>query len=123
MLRCPRGFPYLPCGTLLSFHGTSDIRDFIPSYFPSEPLSLDLLRERSPLWHLRPTKTAILIQHGEADERVPLTQGTMLYRMLQELGANVTMVTYPRTPHTPREPRLRIDSGRRNVEFMERYVR
>ena len=112
-----------PVVDLLSFHGTSDIRDFIPSYFSSEPLPLDLLRERSPLWHLRPTKTAILIQHGEADERVPLTQGTMLYRMLQELGANVTMVTYPRTPHTPREPRLRIDSGRRNVEFMERYVR
>jgi dipeptidyl aminopeptidase/acylaminoacyl peptidase len=112
-----------PVVDLLSFHGTSDIRDFIPSYFPQEPLSLDLLRERSPLWHLRPTKTPILIQHGEADDRVPLTQGTMLYRMLQELGANVTMVTYPRTPHTPREPRLRIDCGRRNVEFMERYVR
>ena len=33
----------------------------------------------------------------------------MLYRMLEELGANVTMVTYPRTQHTPREPKLRID--------------
>ncbi len=110
-----------PVVDLLSFHGTTDIRDFIPSYFPGTPL--DLLRERSPLWHLRPTKTPILIQQGEADERVPLSQGTMLYRMLDELGANVTMVTYPRSHHTPREPKLRMDVARRNVEFMEKWVK
>ncbi|HEY8713300.1 MAG TPA: S9 family peptidase [Thermoanaerobaculia bacterium] len=126
-----------PVVDLLSFHGTSDIRDFIPNYFPPPasteapileemkhaPLSLDLLREHSPLWHLRPTKTPILIQQGEADERVPLSQGTMLYRMLDELGANVTMVTYPRSQHTPREPKLRLDVGRRNIEFMEKWVK
>jgi len=110
-----------PVVDLLSFHGTTDIRDFIPAYFP--PMSLDALRAHSPLWHLRKTKTPILIQHGESDERVPASQGTMLYRALQELGANVTMVTYPRTPHTPREPKLRLDSARRNVEFMEKWAR
>jgi dipeptidyl aminopeptidase/acylaminoacyl peptidase len=135
-----------PVVDLVSFHGTSDIRDFIPNYFspaPAEtpeaqatsdapvlqqmrhaPLSLDLLREHSPLWHLKPTGAAILIQHDEGDERVPLSQGTMLYRILDELGVNVTMVTYPHTPsHTPREPKLRIDAGRRNVEFMRTYVK
>jgi dipeptidyl aminopeptidase/acylaminoacyl peptidase len=135
-----------PVVDLVSFHGTSDIRDFIPNYFlpaPAEtpeaqamsdapvlqqmrhaPLSLDLLREHSPLWHLKPTGAAILIQHDEGDERVPMSQGTMLYRMLDELGVNVTMVTYPHTPsHTPREPKLRIDAGRRNVEFMRTYVK
>jgi dipeptidyl aminopeptidase/acylaminoacyl peptidase len=110
-----------PIVDLLSYHGTSDIRDFIPNYFP--PMSLDLLRERSPLWQLRPTKTPILIQQGEADERVPLSQGTMLYHRLDELGANVTMVTYPRSGHTPREPKLRLDVARRNVEFMEKWVK
>lgn len=110
-----------PVVDLLSFHGTTDIRDFIPNYFP--PMSLDLLREHSPLWNLRPTKTPILIQQGEADERVPLSQGTMLYRRLDELGANVTMVTYPRSAHTPREPKLRLDVARRNVEFMETWVK
>jgi dipeptidyl aminopeptidase/acylaminoacyl peptidase len=109
-----------PVVDLLSFHGTTDIRDFIRFYFP--PLSLDEMRARSPLWHVKPTKAVVLIQHGEADERVPLSQGTMLYRRLQELGADVTMVTYPRTPHTPREPKLRIDVGRRNVELFTRVI-
>ena len=48
---------------------------------------------------------------------VPLSQGTMLYRMLQEMGVDVTMVTYPRSPHVPREPRERMDVMRRNLEF------
>ena len=135
-----------PVVDLLSYHGTTDIRDFIPNYFEPEPaddtdepedetpsgqlpqlrhapLNLELLRAHSPLWHLKPTKAAVLIQQDDGDERVPLSQGTMLYRMLDESGVNVTMVVYPHSPgHTPREPNLRIDCGRRNVEFMKKYV-
>jgi dipeptidyl aminopeptidase/acylaminoacyl peptidase len=130
-----------PVVDLLSFHGTSDIREFIPSYFPPPepepqqsadatqlepmrhmPLALDVLREHSLLWHLKKTSAHILIQQGEADDRVPLSQGTMLYRALQELGNDVTMVTYPRTLHVAREPKLRIDVARRNVDFFTKWV-
>jgi dipeptidyl aminopeptidase/acylaminoacyl peptidase len=104
-----------PVVDLLSFHGTTDIRDFIPDYF--KPLSLDILRARSPLWNLKKTSAKVLIQHGESDDRVPTSQGTMLYRSLDELGVDVTMVTYPRTPHVPREPKLRMDIMKRNVEL------
>ena len=125
-----------PVVDLLSFHGTTDIRPFIPSYFrgkeaasPAQtddetlmtmrrtPMSLDNLREHSPIWHLKPTKARILIQHGDADDRVPLSQGTMLYRTLQEMAVDVQMVIYPRSPHVPREPKQRIDVMKRNLEF------
>ncbi|HUP48263.1 MAG TPA: S9 family peptidase [Thermoanaerobaculia bacterium] len=109
-----------PVVDLLSFHGTTDIRHFIPNYFRNA--SLDEMRARSPLWHLRKIRAPVLIQHGEADDRVPLSQGTMLYRLLEELGVEVTMVIYPRTPHTPREPKLRLDVARRNIEFFEKHV-
>jgi dipeptidyl aminopeptidase/acylaminoacyl peptidase len=135
-----------PVVDLVSFHGTTDIRDFIPSYFrgtevpKSEqatepntdapalqamahaPLSLELLRAHSPLWQLKPTKAAVLIQHGEDDERVPPSQGMMLYRMLEDRGVNVAMVTYPRAHHVPREPRQRVDIATRNLEFFRQYV-
>jgi dipeptidyl aminopeptidase/acylaminoacyl peptidase len=110
-----------PVTDLLSFHGTSDIRDFIPSYFPG--MDLDTLRAQSPMWHLKKTRAHILIEHGESDERVPTTQGTMLYRRLQELGVDVEMVTYPRSHHVPSEPRQRMDVATRNVEFFTRWVR
>ena len=110
-----------PVTDLLSFHGTADIRHFIPEYFKGA--SLDDLRAHSPLWHLKKPAGPVLIQHGEDDERVPLSQGTMLYRLLEELGADVTMVIYPRSAHTPREPKLRLDVARRNVEFFEKHVK
>jgi len=103
-----------PVVDLLSFHGTTDIRAFIPSYFHG---STDLLRQHSPMWHLKPTKARVLIQHGDADDRVPLSQGSMLYRALQEMGVDVTMVIYPRSPHVPREPKQRIEVMRRNLEL------
>ncbi len=131
-----------PVVDLLSFHGTTDIRAFIPSYFrgsetaalPAQtddatlmdmrrtPMSLDRLREHSPLWHLKPTTAKILIQHGDADDRVPLSQGTMLYRTLQEMGVDVSMAIYPRSPHVPREPKERIDVMRRNLEFFKKAI-
>lgn len=134
-----------PIVDLASFHGTSDIRDFIPAYFPPNaappaagavatadvptleamkrvPLSFDTLRAHSPLWQLHPTKAHVMIQHGEADDRVPLSQGTMLYRALEEMGVDVSMTTYPRSPHVPREPKQRIDVMRRNLEFFSKWV-
>ncbi len=140
-----------PVVDLLSFHGTTDIPEFIPSYFPravstatsaapnaaapaettgvptleamkNVPMSLDVLRAHSPLWQLKPTKAHVLIQQGEADDRVPLSQGMMFYRVLREMGADVSMVTYPRSPHVPHEPKQRIDVMRRNVEFFTKWV-
>jgi dipeptidyl aminopeptidase/acylaminoacyl peptidase len=131
-----------PVVDLLSFHGTTDIRAFIPSYFRGKenaqaathtddetlmairraPMSLDTLREHSPLWHLKPTTARILIQHGDADDRVPLSQGTMLYRTLQEMGVDVEMAIYPRSPHVPREPKQRLDVMRRNLEFFKSAI-
>lgn len=132
-----------PVVDLLSMHGTTDIRDFVPHYFPGPPaaadalsqdadatlsemrhapLSFELLRTHSPLWHVKRTKAAVLIQHGEQDDRVPLSQGTMLYRVLDELGVDVQMVVYPRSGHVPREPKLRIDVARRNVEFFTKRI-
>jgi dipeptidyl aminopeptidase/acylaminoacyl peptidase len=106
---------------LLMMQATSDTHGYVAAYFPGMPL--DLLRERSPAWQLKKKPNAkILIQQGENDERVPLAQGTLLYRRLLDLGADVTMVTYPRSGHSIREPRLRLDVMKRNVELFTSAV-
>src|SRR5262249_8035117 len=105
-----------PVVDLVSFHGTTDIRGFIPSYFNGEK-RLQLLRDHSPLWNLKPSSAKVLIQHDDGDDRVPLSHGTMLYRALPELGVDVTMVVYHSSSHTPQVPQERIDAMRRNVNF------
>jgi dipeptidyl aminopeptidase/acylaminoacyl peptidase len=106
---------------LLMMQATSDTHGYVAAYFPGMPL--DLLRDRSPAWQLKKKPNAkILIQQGENDERVPLSQGTLLYRRLRDLGADVTMVTYPRSGHSIREPRLRLDVMKRNVELFTSVI-
>lgn len=112
-----------PVVDLLAMEGTSDIPGFITSFFDAVPWSaVDLIRAHDPLSHVAKAKTPALIQHGEQDLRVPISQSLMFRQALEDLGVPVTMIVYPRTPHAPREPKLRIDVMKRNIWWFERWV-
>ncbi|HSJ07022.1 MAG TPA: S9 family peptidase [Longimicrobiales bacterium] len=108
---------------LMSFTGTADIPGFIPDYlggeFWDDP---EPYIRHSAMFNVKGVTTPTLIQHGERDVRVPLSQGQELYNALRRQGVNVEMVVYPRQPHGLQEPRHVIDAGRRNIEFFRTYV-
>lgn len=107
----------------ISFNGTADIPSFIPDYFGAEYWAdLEAYRSQSPLLHVSNVQTPALIQHGEADIRVPLSQGRQLYEALRRRGIPTELVVYPRQGHLFSEPRLIIDSRRRVLEWLERYL-
>jgi dipeptidyl aminopeptidase/acylaminoacyl peptidase len=108
---------------LTSFTATTDIPSFVPGYFGAEPWEVpELYRKHSPIFHVKGVRTPTLIQHGEADDRVPIGQGYELYNALKRQGCPVQMVAYPRTPHLANEPRLVLDIMRRNVAWFDRHV-
>jgi dipeptidyl aminopeptidase/acylaminoacyl peptidase len=53
----------------------------------------------NPLHSLAKVKTPTLILHGNADDRVPLPNGIILYRALKDIGTPVRLLTYPDEPH------------------------
>jgi len=111
---------------LVSFTGTADIPSFLPDYFGGEFWDegrFEVYRAHSAMGFVGNVKTPTLIQHGEADVRVPISQGYELYSALKRRGVVVEMVTYPRQPHGIREPRLILDLGVRNMAWMEKYVK
>ena len=108
---------------LISFTGTADIPGFLPDYFRGEFWDdFETYRAHSPMFHIKGANTPTLIQHGEKDERVPLSQGQELYNALKRQGTITKMVVYPRTPHGIEEPRLLLDCMERNMEWFERHV-
>ena len=108
---------------LMSFAGTADIPSFIPDYFGGEFWDdLEPWRKRSAMFHVKGVKTPTLIQHGEADLRVPVSQGYELYNALKRQGVPTLMVVYPRQPHGIQEPRLQLDAMNRNLEWFDRWV-
>ncbi len=108
---------------LMSFTGTADIPGFLPDYFGGEFWhKFEAYRDHSAMFHVRGVTTATLIQHGERDERVPLSQGQELYNALKRQGCTTQMVVYPRTPHSIDEPRLLLDCMQRNLDWFEQHV-
>jgi dipeptidyl aminopeptidase/acylaminoacyl peptidase len=78
--------------------------------------------ERSPLAHIAKSKTAALVVHGLADERVPPGQGLEIYRGLKHHGVPTQLVMYPREPHGLRENVHQVDFIERFVGWFDRYV-
>jgi dipeptidyl aminopeptidase/acylaminoacyl peptidase len=111
---------------LMSFTGTADIPSFIPDYFGGEfwaDGALDKWRSHSAMFHVRNVATPTLIQHGDADLRVPISQGYELYNALKRQGVTTRMVVYPRQPHGIQEPKLMMDAMTRNLGWFEERVR
>jgi len=108
---------------LMSFTGTTDIPSFIPDYLGGEHWNdFDTWRKRSALFNIKGVSTPTLIQHGEADVRVPISQGYELYNALKRQAVPAKMVVYPRQPHGIQEPKLMLDAMSRNVEWFDRWV-
>ena len=109
---------------LMSFTGTADIPGFLPDYFGGEFWDKpQIYAARSAMFQIRGVTTPTLIQHGERDERVPLSQGLELYNALKRQGCPTRMAIYPRTPHGIEEPRLLLDAMRANLEWFDRYLK
>jgi dipeptidyl aminopeptidase/acylaminoacyl peptidase len=78
--------------------------------------------ERSPIRYLRHVTTPTLIVHGEADKRVPVTQGVELYLGLRGGGIDTELVTYPRQEHSFHERAFQLDLLERTVGWFERFL-
>jgi dipeptidyl aminopeptidase/acylaminoacyl peptidase len=100
-----------------------DIQGFLPDYFSGEPWdNLDVYLKHSPMYYVRGVTTPTLILHGEADARVPISQGYELYNALKRQGVSTKMVVYPRMTHGPSEPEFELDIMRRHLDWVAKYV-
>jgi dipeptidyl aminopeptidase/acylaminoacyl peptidase len=109
--------------------GITDWLSFIPS---SDTWQTDYdarLQEKSPtpmlqfsaVMHADQVTTPLLVLHGEADVRVPMLQGLEFYVLLAERGKTVRMVTYPGSPHFPRNIEQRLDIFKEIEAWLTKY--
>ncbi|KAK0203471.1 Alpha/Beta hydrolase protein [Desarmillaria ectypa] len=83
-------------------------------------------RKESPVQRAAGVTTAVLILHGEKDERVSLSQGIGLYRSLRRTEGpckdRVEMVVYPREPHGFVERKHAEDVMLRVLEHLRKWL-
>jgi dipeptidyl aminopeptidase/acylaminoacyl peptidase len=77
----------------------------------------------NPLRFLKDARTPTLIVHGQADDRVPFSQGQILYRALRDVGCEVEFLAFPREPHGFQEPAHAVELLRAWADWYARFDR
>jgi dipeptidyl aminopeptidase/acylaminoacyl peptidase len=112
-----------PVTNLMSFNGTADIPAFVPDYFGGQFWdALDTYQKHSAMFNIKGVKTPTLIEHGDADVRVPISQGYEFYNALKAQGVPTRMIVLPRQPHGPTEPRMQLAAMQANLDWFEKYL-
>jgi len=112
-----------PVTNLMSFNGTADIPSFVPDYFGGQLWeAMDVYQKHSPMFNVKAVTTPTMIQHGEADIRVPISQGYEFYNALKVKGVPTRMLVLPRQPHGPNEPKMQLAAMKANLEWFDKYI-
>jgi dipeptidyl aminopeptidase/acylaminoacyl peptidase len=112
-----------PVTNLMSFNGTADIPSFVPDYFGGQSWEvIEVYQKHSPMFNVKGVSTPTMIQHGEADVRVPISQGYEFYNALKTQGVATRMLVLPRQPHGPNEPKMQMAAMKANLDWFEKYI-
>ena len=111
---------------MVSAQGTRDAaynhrRDFGGTVFEQYQKYWDT----SPLKYVAQVKTPTLVLHGEADHRVPLSQGEEWFRALKVHGVTTELVVFPRGSHNFRatgEPRQVVETLNWQLLWFDRFL-
>jgi len=92
-------------------------------YFKDTPFKRRPAYEsHSPMTFLQNCNTPSLVVHGDADLRVPISQGWEFYNGLKMLGRTAEMVIYPREAHGFKEQLHQQDLLKRILAWYDRYL-
>lgn len=80
------------------------------------------LFERSPMAYVDRVRTPVLLLHGEADLRCPVTQSEEFFTALQMLGRQAAFVRYPGEPHGIAQPRNKLDRLERQLAWFRHHL-
>jgi dipeptidyl aminopeptidase/acylaminoacyl peptidase len=96
--------------------------EFIVEYFKWPWQNRNSYVAHSPITFAEKVTTPLLLQHGEADPRVPVSGAWKFYRTLKTMGKTVELDVYPRGGHVLREPMQQREQMRRNLEWFRKWI-
>jgi dipeptidyl aminopeptidase/acylaminoacyl peptidase len=78
--------------------------------------------EQSPMRYAPNIRTPTLVMHNVGDDRVPVTQGYMLWHALKDNGVPTQFIAYPISGHNASDPVRQRDVQRRWLEWLAKYL-
>jgi dipeptidyl aminopeptidase/acylaminoacyl peptidase len=110
----------------MTYYVNTDIHAFTRQYLKSTPWDdPDIYAKTSPITYIRQAKTPTLIQHGAADQRVPLPNAYELYQGLQDNKVPTRLIVYQGfggIGHGPTKPKSHRATMEHNLEWFDRFM-
>lgn len=106
-----------------TYHISNDVPHFTLDYLSGSPFrDRDLYIKTAPMSNIAQAKTPTLIQHGEDDQRVPLSNALELYRGLREMQVPAELFIFPGMGHPITRPRENHAVLHQNLTWFSHYL-
>jgi len=109
-----------------TYYVNTDITPFTRQYLKGTPWAdPEVYAKTSPITYVKQAKTPTLIQHGAADQRVPLPNAFELYRGLLDNNVPSKLIVYDGfggIGHGPSKPKSNRATMDHNLEWFDQYM-
>jgi len=106
-----------------TYHISNDIPQFTTHYLSDSPFrNRELYQKTAPISNIKNAQTPMLIQHGEIDQRVPLSNAKELYRGLKEMNVPVELFIYHGMGHPVNKPKENLAIMHQNLNWFSHYL-
>ena len=109
----------------MTYYVNTDITPFTRQYLKSTPWDdPEIYAKTSPITYIKQAKTPTLIQHGAADQRVPLPNAYELYNGLKDNHVPTKLIVYQGfggVGHGPSKPKSNRATMDHNLEWFDQY--
>ena len=107
----------------MTYYVNTDITPFTRQYLHATPWDdPEIYARTSPITTVRSASAPTLIQHGDADARVPVPDAWELYRGLMDVGVPTRLVLYKGFGHGLNKPKAVRAALRHNLEWFDRWL-
>lgn len=106
-----------------TYYVSTDIHPFTRQYLKATPWSDELIyKKTSPMTNINNAKTPTLIQHGEFDKRVPISNAYELLQGLRDKKVPSELIVYKGFGHGITKPKERLAANWHNWQWFNKYV-
>jgi dipeptidyl aminopeptidase/acylaminoacyl peptidase len=110
----------------MTYYVNTDIHPFTRQYLKATPWDdPEIYAKTSPITYIKQAGTPTLIQHGAADQRVPLPNAYELYQGLQDNNVPARLIVYQGfggIGHGPTKPKSHRATMEHNLEWFDQYL-
>lgn len=107
----------------VTYYVSTDIHPFTRQYLKATPWSdEEIYKKTSPMTNINNAKTPTLIQHGEFDRRVPISNAYELVQGLRDKGVPSELIVYKGFGHGITKPKERLAATTHNFDWFNKYV-